>query len=149
MRIILSLVLLLSLFVYGCDNFAEDKNFNKLEFNISGEEIASNDADLENQNAKASTITNLKEFNECLSSKGVVIYGANTCPACNSLVNTLGGYDAVESVYVECTLQGALCSENKMTRFVPEIHVNGELYSGSRTLQALSSETGCALPSNA
>ena len=88
----------------------------------------------------------LKEFNECLANNGVVIYGSEWCPACQALIQTLGGKDAVESVYVECTQNQERCTQEAKTGYVPEIQINGEVYSGQRTIAALAQITGCQAP---
>jgi len=87
-----------------------------------------------------------KEFNECLAENGVVIYGTHWCPACNQLVEMLGGHDAVNSVYVECTEEQQRCAEEAQTGYVPEIQIDGELYENIRTLEGFSEATGCPLP---
>ena len=89
----------------------------------------------------------LKPFNDCLAENGLKIYGADWCGFCRQVVETLGGYEAVEAVYVECTepQNEAICSE-KVDRGYPTIRLNGEIYSGARTLEAFSEATGCALP---
>ncbi|MEX0920044.1 MAG: hypothetical protein WDZ69_00495 [Candidatus Pacearchaeota archaeon] len=88
----------------------------------------------------------LKEFNDCLAENGMVIYGSQTCPACRNLVETMGGYESVESVFVECTQEGERCQNEMKTNYVPEIQINGEIYEGSRSLEAFAERTGCQLP---
>jgi thiol-disulfide isomerase/thioredoxin len=88
----------------------------------------------------------LKEFNDCLGEKGLVIYGTEWCPACKGLVQSLGGYDKVEAIYVECLEEQERCAEETKTDYVPEIQINNEVYEGSRTLEALSQLTGCKKP---
>jgi len=58
----------------------------------------------------------------------------------------MGGYDAVESVYVECTEEQQRCSEETKTGYVPEIQIDGRLYEGSITIEALGEATGCEIP---
>lgn len=87
-----------------------------------------------------------EEFNKCLADFGMVIYGSEWCPACNALVQTLGGNDKVKSVYVDCTKEGERCQEELKTNFIPEIQINGVVYDGSRSLSALSDLTGCKIP---
>lgn len=89
---------------------------------------------------------NMAEFSECLSDKGVTIYATKTCPSCSSLVESLGGYDAVEPIYVECMENQERCDEEKDTEYVPEIQINGELYEGQRSKEKLSEVTNCSLP---
>lgn len=90
--------------------------------------------------------TKLKDFNDCLSENEVVVYGSETCPHCGNLVETLGGKEAVENVYVECTENRERCNEEMIDTGVPEIQIDGEKYSGSRSLEGLSEATGCEVP---
>ncbi|MFW6311456.1 MAG: hypothetical protein ACOC1K_04390 [Nanoarchaeota archaeon] len=93
----------------------------------------------------------LTEFNDCLAEEGMAIYGSTSCPHCRNLVSMLGGYDAVENVYVECSQEGSQedmqrCNEEAETGYVPEIQIDGELYEGDRTIEGFASETGCEAP---
>jgi len=88
----------------------------------------------------------LKTFSSCLAEKGLVIYGANWCGWTKRLVvETLGGFDVASDVYVECTEEEELCSQEGIQGY-PTIKINGELYSGERTLEALGKATGCVVP---
>ena len=89
--------------------------------------------------------SDMKAFNDCLAEQGMKIYGADWCPHCKTVVATLGGYDAVSSVYVECTEQQARCQSEMVGTGVPEIQFNGNVYRGARTIEAFSDLTGCAL----
>ncbi len=91
-------------------------------------------------------IASLKEFNDCLSENGLVFYGSNTCPHCRNLIETLGGYEAAESVYVECTENREICSQEAKTGYVPEIQIDGAIYEGKRTIESFSEATGCPAP---
>ncbi len=82
-------------------------------------------------------------FIECLEKEGMVIYGSKTCPYCTQLANSLGGYDAVSLIYVECSEERERCNQEMQTRYVPEIQIKGNLYDGSRESEALAKETGC------
>ncbi len=84
-------------------------------------------------------------FIQCLADNGLVIYGSRTCPACTQLVESLGGYEAVAAIYVECTEEREKCNENMQTNYVPEIHLNGEVYEGSRAPRILGEITSCQL----
>jgi thiol-disulfide isomerase/thioredoxin len=99
-----------------------------------------------NNNNNGNNINSMLEFNECLAEKGIVIYGSEWCPACQSLVETLGGYDKVKSVYVECNTNPQRCANEAKTEYIPEIQFNGEVYKGQKTIQALSSLTNCPMP---
>ena len=80
---------------------------------------------------------------QCLADKGVVIYGTQTCPACNYLVDLFGGHEKISPIYVDCNQERERCSQEMQTEFVPEIQIKEELYRGPRTLKALAEETGC------
>jgi hypothetical protein len=91
------------------------------------------------------TEINLKDFNDCLGESGMIIYGSKTCPACGNLINLLGGYEKASSIYVECTENRERCQKETKTNYVPEIHIDNEIYNGKRTLKAFSEITGCSL----
>lgn len=86
------------------------------------------------------------EFNKCLSENGIVIYGSSWCPACRQVVDTLGGYESIKSIYVDCDNEQQRCANEKKTDYVPEIQINSKIYSGSRTLKGFSESTGCPFP---
>lgn len=88
----------------------------------------------------------LKEFNECLAEKGLKVYGTAWCPACRALVETLGGKDMVEPIYIECSIEQQRCQEEAKTGYVPEIQINGEVYTGQRSIAALANITDCIAP---
>lgn len=94
------------------------------------------------------TITETETINglvQCLSDAGMVIYGSRTCPYCNQLVESLGGYETAGLIYVECSQERERCSQEMQTNYVPEIQINGVLYSGSRDPEALAETTGYQL----
>jgi len=85
------------------------------------------------------------EFIQCLVDSGMVVYASKTCPACTSLANEFGGYDAAGELFVLCGDDWEKCDENMQTNYVPEIQYNGELFEGGRSMQAFSDLTGCEL----
>lgn len=90
-------------------------------------------------------ISKLKEFNQCLAQKGVKIYGANWCGYTQKWVETLGGFDAVTPIYVECTEETELCQTEGISGY-PTTKINGKDYNNARTIEAIASETGCSAP---
>lgn len=84
-------------------------------------------------------------FIQCLADRGLVIYGSRTCPACAQLVESLGGHEAVNPVYVECAEERERCNQNMQTNYVPEIQINGQVYAGSRAPEALGEAVGCPI----
>ncbi len=80
---------------------------------------------------------------DCLEEEGVVIYGSRTCPACAQLIDSFGGYDVLSSIYVECMDDGDRCNEEKLTGFVPEVQINGEVHEQGRSPANLAAAVGC------
>jgi len=84
-----------------------------------------------------------KPFIQCLADAGVVIYGSRTCPACAQLVESFGGYDKIALIYVECNEEREKCSSEMQTNYVPEIQIQGELYSGPRSPDNIADAVSC------
>ncbi len=85
------------------------------------------------------------EFILCLNEAGVVIYGMAWCPACKQLADSLGGYEIIEPIYVECTDENERCDEEMKSAYVPEIQIRGEIYEGSRSPSDIAATTGCKI----
>jgi len=88
------------------------------------------------------------DFAKCLTQNNVVMYGSYLCGYCNKQKTLFG--DSFEYVtYVECHPNGPnpdpqLCTE-KGIRGVPAWEINGNLYTGYKSLEELSSLSGCPL----
>jgi hypothetical protein len=91
--------------------------------------------------------TELILFNDCLSEKGFMIYGTNRCPYTNDIINMLGGYGAVSSIYVNCDENNELCISEGIQTY-PTIKINNHIYTSIRNLFGFSSETGCYIDEN-
>jgi len=79
----------------------------------------------------------------CLKESGVVIYGSPTCPACAAFVDQFGGHDVIDPIYIECGADDDRCYNEIKTGYVPEIQINGEVYSGPRSPQDLANLVRC------
>lgn len=93
---------------------------------------------------------NNEGFIQCLAEAGVVIYGSQTCGACSQLVQEYGGYDTIKPIYLDCSEFGSQeelkrCFEERQAEYVPEIQINGKLFEGWGSPQALSEVTGCQI----
>lgn len=80
---------------------------------------------------------------ECLEGANVTAYGSRTCPHCLALVESFGGYDVIDPIYVECSTGDERCQTDKQTGYVPEIQINSELYQGERSPEAIAMAVGC------
>ena len=98
----------------------------------------------EKEAEKELIVEELKEFNKCLAENGFVIYGAHWCGFCKQIVDYLGGSEAVEPIYIECTEEEELCKEEGITGY-PTIKIDGEGVQIQRTVKAFSEATGCEI----
>jgi hypothetical protein len=101
---------------------------------------------VEVQELSEEDVVALGSFMSCLADKNVVVYGANWCGYTNSLVNNLGGFSVIEPIYVECTVEEELCSQQNIVSF-PTIKMNGEAVNIARTIDGFAGLTGCVAPS--
>jgi glutaredoxin len=89
------------------------------------------------------TGSNYDNFAKCLTEKGVVMYGSVTCPHCQNQKKVFGESFKYIS-YIECSENPTQCSENGV-QFVPTWSIDGKLYTGEKTIEELSSLSGCEL----
>jgi len=87
----------------------------------------------------------LTKFIACLKKADFVIYGANWCGWTKKLVETLGGWDMVKPIYVECTKNEELCKEKEIQGY-PTILIKDKEYEGARSLEQFGAATGCEVP---
>lgn len=99
------------------------------------EEVSFSDEDL----------VEISSFMQCLASKDVKIYGANWCGYTQALVENLGGFEVVSPIYVECTEETELCSQEGVEGY-PTIKIAGEVVNIDRTLQGFADASGCEMP---
>lgn len=91
-------------------------------------------------------------FAQCLTDKGVAMYGAWWCPHCSNQKKVFDG--AFEKVnYVECSAPGSramnqVCKDAKIEGYPTWDFPDGSRLSGERTLKELSEKTGCELPAD-
>lgn len=98
------------------------------------------------QGYSSEDLDKISDFVSCLKDKGVKIYGASWCGWTQKLVvETFGGLAMVSSIYVECTEQTELCTQEQISGY-PTIKINGQTYSGDRSLKDLAEKTGCTAP---
>lgn len=91
----------------------------------------------------AETPENINQIVSCLEKENFVIYGAEWCGFCKQLVDMFGGYDVVDPIYVECTIEEELCKNEGVTSY-PTIKIKGEQFTGQRTFEAFAASTGCS-----
>ncbi|OGG53532.1 hypothetical protein A2851_03755 [Candidatus Kaiserbacteria bacterium RIFCSPHIGHO2_01_FULL_53_29] len=93
----------------------------------------------------------LDGFAQCLKDKGVIFYGAFWCPHCQR-TKAMFGSSAKLLPYVECSTpdgqgQTQICVDKKITSYPTWVFLNSTTtLTGERTLQELSSASGCPLP---
>jgi glutaredoxin len=99
----------------------------------------------EEQEEESSSDDDLTDLVSCLEEENVVIYGTSTCPHCLAVVESFGGYDVINPIYANCSEGDERCETDKQTRYVPEIQINGELYEGERSPEAVALKVNCEL----
>ena len=92
----------------------------------------------------------LDSFAQCLKEKNVIFYGAFWCPHC-AKTKAMFGSSAKLLPYVECSTpdgqdQTEVCKEKKITNYPTWVFPDSSTLTGERTLQELSSASGCPLP---
>lgn len=88
----------------------------------------------------------LDNFAQCLSDKGLVMYGADWCPHCQTQKNMFG--KSFKNInYVECPQDPKKCLAAGIGGY-PTWIVNGEKLVGEQKLENLSRAGGCPLPIN-
>ncbi len=90
---------------------------------------------------------NYDDFAKCLTEKGVAMYGSFQCHYCKTQKEMFGS--SIKYVnYIECgPFNGPLnkqCIDAGITAY-PTWIVNGKVYTGEKTIQELSSLSGCQL----
>ncbi|MFA6256465.1 MAG: hypothetical protein WC606_04745 [Candidatus Absconditabacterales bacterium] len=86
---------------------------------------------------------NLDTFAQCLTAKGVIMYGSATCGHCLNQ-KSLFGESFQYVTYVECTKEPQRCSN---LQGVPTREISSGVYlEGEQSLSTLASKTNCTLP---
>ncbi len=88
---------------------------------------------------------NLDEFAQCLSDKGVTMYGAEWCAHCQNQKKEFGDSFRLVS-YVECPQNTQTCLEKGISGYPTWILPDGQKLVGEQELEKLSQKTGCPLP---
>lgn len=92
------------------------------------------------------------QFAQCIASSGATFYGAFWCPHCQAQKAQFG--DSVHFLpYVECSTPDAsgqtqVCIDKGIKEYPTWYFANGTSTQGVLTMQQLSQETGCPLPSS-
>lgn len=136
---------LVLVFLFGVYLLVSESNPEETDLetaNGESEKVDSNDG-----NDDSGYTASQEQLIQCLDEKNVVIYGSATCPYCRELVNSLGGYEMVDPIYVECSLYSSRCTDEMQTTGVPEIQIDGVLYQGSRAPSDIASQAGCTFGS--
>ncbi|HLC89678.1 MAG TPA: thioredoxin domain-containing protein [Patescibacteria group bacterium] len=86
----------------------------------------------------------LADFAQCLSEKGLVMYGANWCSHCQREKSRFG--EAFQFVnYVECPQDPENCLAAGIEGYPTWVTADGQKYEGEQGLERLSQISGCEL----
>lgn len=82
-------------------------------------------------------------FAQCLTDNGVAMYGTSWCSHCTDQKNTFGSsFDYVD--FTDCDEDRASCTAAGV-KYYPTWVINDVIYTGSKSLEELSSISGCSL----
>jgi glutaredoxin len=87
---------------------------------------------------------NLDEFAQCLSQKGVVMYGLESCSHCQNQKKLFGSSFQYVN-YIECRAEPGRCLENEIQQVPAWVFPDGKKLEGEQSLEKLSQASGCRL----
>ncbi len=86
-------------------------------------------------------------FAECLTEKGVKMYGTDWCPHCQDQKKAFGpSFDKVD--YIDCQIRLSVCREADIAGYPTWIFQGEERLTGAQDLVALAEKSGCELPTD-
>ena len=92
--------------------------------------------------ATADTPAETTALAECLTTKGVIMYGTERCPHCKTQKALF--WDAFSKInYVDCDKEKNVCSLAGVTGYPTWKFADGTALPGTQTLEMLSSTAGC------
>lgn len=83
------------------------------------------------------------QFAQCMTAKGVKMYGADTCPHCQEQKKLFKGSFGYVN-YIECNRDPQECQKNEIQAY-PTWEIDGKKTQGRKSLSELSELSGCAL----
>ena len=87
---------------------------------------------------------NVDNLAECLTEKGVIMAGTDTCAACQEQKRQFG--DAFDKInYKNCDYEGEWCKQNNITGFPTWVFPDRTYYRGVQNLGFLQQVSGCEL----
>ena len=84
-------------------------------------------------------------FLACLKSKGVTMFGTDTCPSCQKQKELLGEEEFKQVSYVNCDINPEICTQNNIKKW-PTWLYNGQALGGVQTSKELAQFSGCDAP---
>lgn len=91
----------------------------------------------------ASTEAPFDQLAKCMTEKGVIMYGADTCSHCIEQKKSFkGSFELIN--YVECRKNQAECEKAEIMS-TPTWLINGKKYVGKKSLSELAERSGCTL----
>ncbi len=115
--------------------------------NANKQSITGNIVEASDKSETTDTVS-LEEFAQCLTDKGVKLYGAFWCPHCNNQKQAFKE-GLANLTYVECALpeggQTQACKEAGIRAYPTWIFQNGKRVEGELSLERISQLSGCPL----
>ncbi|MDP2691156.1 MAG: hypothetical protein Q8O95_01990 [bacterium] len=84
------------------------------------------------------------QFAQCLTKKGITMYGSDECPHCMDQKALFeGSFDMVD--YVNCLVEGGKCQKAGIEGYPTWVGPNNKRVVGTQSLSSLSEEFDCPL----
>ncbi|MDO8498125.1 MAG: hypothetical protein Q7S61_06310 [bacterium] len=87
------------------------------------------------------------QFAQCLTIRGMKMYGAENCNACDSQKDMFGS-DFSYITYIDCLRQSSVCNQKGVKTYPTWEDSTGKLYVGYRPFSNLAQISTCAAPTN-
>jgi hypothetical protein len=85
------------------------------------------------------------EFAQCLTQKGMTMYGSDSCSYCQQQKQMFGSAFSYIN-YINCVSQASVCSQHHISGWPTWQNASGTSYIGVQSFQSLSQISGCAVP---
>lgn len=135
-KIILTLTMGLFLLMLGCTE-------NNTEGNINNETDVQTGSQTDDINGQTDNNDDSGSFAECITNTGAIFYGSENCGHC-TIQKNLFEDDFNKINYVSCLENRQACTDAGITAY-PTWDIDGKKHLGRKTLEELSTLTGCKL----
>jgi len=136
------LLLLIAIFLYGCASLQETRKEVKSEYTCVANRSGGACFAGESKNESSATLSPWDRFAQCLTNKGVKIYGANWCQFTNKERDEFGPAFRYLN-YINCDVNSSLCNSTGI-KVYPTWEMDGKFYEGFKSISELAAMSRCS-----